>query len=331
MKRPRDRAMSSTASSRAGRRQARGRDRVAQPLAPHAARREAARGSAAQEHPDDRADRGRQDRDPPAASPGSPARRSSRSRPPSSPRSAMSGATSSRSCATWSRSRSRRCASASARTWRPAQLAAEDRVVDALAGTRERRHERSRFRRKLRSGEMNDKEIEIEVQSSGGGMPMFEIPGMPGAQMGAISIGDIFGKMGRPHQDPARHGEGGLRAPGQRGVRQAARPRAAGAGGDPRGRAERHRVPRRDRQDHRRARAAWAPTFARGRAARPAAADRGHHRLHQARRGEDRPRPVHRVGRVSCVEAVRPAARAAGPAADPRRAEPLTATTSAAS
>src|SRR3954467_9211662 len=52
------------------------------------------------------------------------------------------------------------------------------------------------FRKKLRAGEMNDKEIEIEVQAGGGGMPMFEIPGMPGAQMGAISLGDIFGKMG---------------------------------------------------------------------------------------------------------------------------------------
>ena len=48
----------------------------------------------------------------------------------------------------------------------------------------------------MRSGELNDKEIEIEVQAGGGGMPMFEIPGMPGAQMGAISIGDIIGKMG---------------------------------------------------------------------------------------------------------------------------------------
>ena len=42
----------------------------------------------------------------------------------------------------------------------------------------------------------DDKEIEIEVQAGGGGMPLFEIPGMPGAQMGAISIGDIFGKLG---------------------------------------------------------------------------------------------------------------------------------------
>jgi ATP-dependent HslUV protease ATP-binding subunit HslU len=55
---------------------------------------------------------------------------------------------------------------------------------------------RESFRKKLRAGELNDKEIEIEVQSGGGGMPMFEIPGMPGAQMGAINIGDIFGKMG---------------------------------------------------------------------------------------------------------------------------------------
>src|SRR3990170_3194934 len=39
-------------------------------------------------------------------------------------------------------------------------------------------------------------EVGIEVQASGGGMPLFEIPGMPGAQMGAVSIGDIFGKLG---------------------------------------------------------------------------------------------------------------------------------------
>ena len=76
-----------------------------------------------------------------------------------------------------------------------AQLAAEDRVLDALVGANSSAATRDSFRKKLRSGELNDKEIEIETQSSGG-MPMFEIPGMPGAQMGAISIGDIFGKMG---------------------------------------------------------------------------------------------------------------------------------------
>jgi len=76
-----------------------------------------------------------------------------------------------------------------------AQLAAEERVLDALVGPASSAATRDSFRKKLRSGELNDKEIEIETQSSGG-MPMFEIPGMPGAQMGAISLGDIFGKMG---------------------------------------------------------------------------------------------------------------------------------------
>ena len=77
-----------------------------------------------------------------------------------------------------------------------AELAAEDRVVEALVGANASASTKETFRKKLRAGEMDDKEIEIEVQASGGGMPLFEIPGMPGAQMGAISIGDIFGKLG---------------------------------------------------------------------------------------------------------------------------------------
>jgi ATP-dependent HslUV protease ATP-binding subunit HslU len=78
-----------------------------------------------------------------------------------------------------------------------AQLAAEERVIDALVGANASAPTKESFRRKLRAGELNDKEIEIEVQSGGGGgMPLFEIPGMPGAQVGAISIGDIFGKLG---------------------------------------------------------------------------------------------------------------------------------------
>jgi ATP-dependent HslUV protease ATP-binding subunit HslU len=75
-----------------------------------------------------------------------------------------------------------------------AQLAAEERVINALVGAGASAATKDTFRRKLRAGELNDKEIEIEVQSSGPAMPMFEIPGMPGAQMGAISIGDLFGK-----------------------------------------------------------------------------------------------------------------------------------------
>src|SRR6267154_590851 len=77
-----------------------------------------------------------------------------------------------------------------------AHQAAEDRVVDALTGPTASAATKESFRKKLRAGELDDKEIEVEVQASGGGMPLFEIPGMPGAQMGAISIGDIFGKLG---------------------------------------------------------------------------------------------------------------------------------------
>src|SRR3954462_903846 len=77
-----------------------------------------------------------------------------------------------------------------------AELAAEERVLDALVGPGSSPATRDSFRRKLRAGELDDKEIEIEVQAGSSGMPMFEIPGMPGAQMGAISIGDIFGKLG---------------------------------------------------------------------------------------------------------------------------------------
>src|SRR5688572_27625524 len=78
-----------------------------------------------------------------------------------------------------------------------AEAAAEERVVNALVGENASPATKDSFRRKLRAGELNDKEIEIEMSSGGGGgMPMFDIPGMPGAQMGAISIGDIFGKLG---------------------------------------------------------------------------------------------------------------------------------------
>ncbi len=77
-----------------------------------------------------------------------------------------------------------------------AQQAAEDRVLDALVGAGASASTKETFRKKLRAGELNDKEIEIEVQAGGAGLPLFDIPGMPGAQMGAISIGDIFGKLG---------------------------------------------------------------------------------------------------------------------------------------
>ena len=69
-----------------------------------------------------------------------------------------------------------------------AQQAAEDRVLDALVGANSSSSTKDAFRKKLRSGELDDKEIEIEVQAGGGGgMPLFDIPGMPGAQLGAAN------------------------------------------------------------------------------------------------------------------------------------------------
>lgn len=82
-----------------------------------------------------------------------------------------------------------------------AQEAAEERVLDALVGANASAATRESFRKKLRANELDDKEIEIELQAQGGNMPMFELPNMPGASMGAISIGDIFGKaMGGPRK-----------------------------------------------------------------------------------------------------------------------------------
>ena len=75
-----------------------------------------------------------------------------------------------------------------------AQLAAEERVLDALVGANASATTREAFRKKLRNDELNDKEIDIEMRENSTGMPMFELPGMPGASVGAISVGDIFGK-----------------------------------------------------------------------------------------------------------------------------------------
>jgi ATP-dependent HslUV protease ATP-binding subunit HslU len=75
-----------------------------------------------------------------------------------------------------------------------AQLAAEERVLDALVGPAASPATRDSFRKKLRAGEMDEKEIEIEIAQSGPQVPMFELPNMPGASVSAFSIGDIFGK-----------------------------------------------------------------------------------------------------------------------------------------
>ncbi|MEN3140576.1 ATP-dependent protease ATPase subunit HslU [Ochrobactrum sp. WV_118_8] len=74
-----------------------------------------------------------------------------------------------------------------------AHLNAEERVLDALVGKTASPATRDSFRKKLRNGEMDDKEIEIEVADAGSG-PSFEIPGMPGANIGVMNLSDMLGK-----------------------------------------------------------------------------------------------------------------------------------------
>ncbi|SHE31502.1 ATP-dependent HslUV protease ATP-binding subunit HslU [Ruegeria intermedia] len=75
-----------------------------------------------------------------------------------------------------------------------AHQAAEDRVIEAIAGSDARESTREMFRKKLKSGELDDTVIELEVADHSNPMPMFDIPGQPGSQMGMMNLGDIFGK-----------------------------------------------------------------------------------------------------------------------------------------
>jgi ATP-dependent HslUV protease ATP-binding subunit HslU len=74
-----------------------------------------------------------------------------------------------------------------------AEMAAEERVIDALVGEHASPETRQKFRKQLRDGSLNEREIELQVADTGG-MPTFEIPGMPGAQVGMVNLGDMFGK-----------------------------------------------------------------------------------------------------------------------------------------
>ncbi|MET3355069.1 UNVERIFIED_ORG: ATP-dependent HslUV protease ATP-binding subunit HslU [Xanthobacter viscosus] len=85
-----------------------------------------------------------------------------------------------------------------------AHLAAENRVLDALVGATASPATRDAFRKRLRAGELDDKEVEIEIQAGGQGMPMFDIPGMPGTQMGAVNLGDMLGKAFGGRSKPRR-------------------------------------------------------------------------------------------------------------------------------
>tara|TARA_B100001996_G_scaffold339359_1_gene292312 strand:- start:1036 stop:2415 length:1380 start_codon:yes stop_codon:yes gene_type:complete len=75
-----------------------------------------------------------------------------------------------------------------------AQLAAEEKVLDALVGNKASVATRESFRKRLRSGDLDKNEIEIEVNQGASNMQSFEIPGMPGANVGMVNIGEILGK-----------------------------------------------------------------------------------------------------------------------------------------
>ena len=75
-----------------------------------------------------------------------------------------------------------------------AELKAEEKVLDALVGNKASVATRESFRKRLRSGDLDTNEIEIEVQDSNSGLQGFEIPGMPGGNVGMVNLGDILGK-----------------------------------------------------------------------------------------------------------------------------------------
>ena len=75
-----------------------------------------------------------------------------------------------------------------------AELAAENRVIDEIAGKDAREETRKSFRQRLRTGELDAKNIEIDVSDNSSGLPTFDIPGMPGSQMGMINLNDMLGK-----------------------------------------------------------------------------------------------------------------------------------------
>ncbi len=75
-----------------------------------------------------------------------------------------------------------------------AELKAEEKVLDALVGNKASVATRESFRKRLRNGDLDNNEIEIEVQDTSSGLQSFEIPGMPGGNVGMVNLGDILGK-----------------------------------------------------------------------------------------------------------------------------------------
>jgi len=86
-----------------------------------------------------------------------------------------------------------------------AEIQAENRVIDALVGEGASEDTKQKFRKMLREGKLADKEIELQLQDSGGlNLPTFDVPGMPGAQMGMLNLNDMLGKAFGGRTKPRR-------------------------------------------------------------------------------------------------------------------------------
>ena len=86
-----------------------------------------------------------------------------------------------------------------------AEARAEERVLDAIVGENASKDTREKFRKKLRDNELNDREIEVQVSGTPNlGLPTFDIPGMPGAQVGMLNLNDMLGKAFGQQQRPKR-------------------------------------------------------------------------------------------------------------------------------
>ncbi len=190
-----------------------------------------------------------------------------------------------------------------------AQLKAEERVIDALVGIHATPATRDMFRKRLRAGELDEKEIEIQVADTGMGMPSFEIPGMPGSQVGMINLSDMLGKALGQRSKPRRVNVGdsfGILMAEESDklidndqiVQDAIK------------NVENNGIVFLDEIDKICARSEriGADVSREGVQRDLAAADRGHHRRHQIRAGEDRPRAVHRLRGLPHREALRPSA-----------------------
>ena len=199
-----------------------------------------------------------------------------------------------------------------------AEDAAMDKLLDALTGKGSSEATRASFRQRFKDGSLATAEVEIEVQEAPS-MP-FEVPGM-GGQVGfdfSEMMGKAFGRQAGKRRK--------LKVPdafarlteeeADKRIDPDDINRIALADAEANGIVFLDEIDKIAVSDVR-----GGSVVARRRAARPAAADRGHHRRHQIRAAEDRPHAVHRLGRVPHGQARRPVARAPGAAADPGRTE----------